>query len=333
MHVSILKKVETGPAEDRQSLKQRLLAVMFVMVVLATSLVLGGCAVQRQAVNPDDYVEIDNPFSDDSSPGSSQKIWVPRKSLEKGPPRGGELLKKGYESVAGRPSPEPGLVVEANKPPTAGHVRTRLLIAEVGEPAVGASLGTFLSRGCIVRPVARTSAGVPAGEAEQLTFLKMLAAQPAGGPLLILAKTEGTKPGARLKADLYDLRGPILIRSFSVTVPAAVKDQTPDEALLSALKGVADATLNSLGWFSWYGRVVTVSGERVYIDAGAESGLKPGQKLVVYRGGEAIKGIGFAPGEPISAFPITSLVGTDGAFGTTVDAPKVQPGDYVELEK
>lgn len=329
MHKSVLKKVEARHVEDRHASKRRLPAVMLILAFLLVCISLPGCAGPQQAVNTNDYVEIDNPFYD-AVTNDNPKIWVPRKSLESGVPRGKELLKKGYEAVAG--TPVTGAVVDAATPPT-GRARTRLLIAEVGDPSVGEPLGKFLTRGCIVRPVARPAAGVPAAEAEQLAYLSTLASQPAGGPVLVVTKQEGTKPGARLKADLYDIRGPILIRSFTVTVPAPTKEQTPEDALLSALKGLADATLSSLEWFSWYGRVISVSGDRVYLDAGAQSGLKTGQKLVVYRGGEAIKGIGFAPGEQITTFPLTHLVGPDGAYGTTAEASRVQPGDYVELEK
>lgn len=328
---SVLKKVEGRHAEDRRASKRRLLAEMFSLALLLGCLSLAGCAGPQQPVNTNDFVEIDNPFYD-AVTNDNPKIWVPRKSLESGVPRGKELLKKGYEAVSGKPAPETGGVVDAATPPT-GRARTRLLIAEAGDLSIGGHLGKFLSRGCIVRPVARPAAGVPSAEAEQLAYLATLASQPAGGPVLLVTKPEGTKPGARVKADLYDIRGPILIRSFTVSVPAPTKEQTPEDALLSALKGLADATISSLEWFPWYGRVIGVSGNRVYIDAGAESGLKTGQKLVVYRDGEAIKGIGFAPGEHITTFPLTHLVGPDGAYGTTVDAPKVQPGDYVELDK
>jgi len=327
MHKSVLKKV----AEDRLARQHKLPVVMFSLALLLGCISLAGCTGPQQAINTNDFVEIENPFYD-AVTNDNPKIWVPRKSLESGLPRGKELLRKGYEAVAGKPAAVAGVVIDAATPPT-GRARTRLLIAEAGDLSVGGQLGKFLTRGCIVRPVARPSAGVPVNETEQLAYLATLASQPAGGPVLLVTKPEGIKPGARLKADLYDIRGPILIRTFTLTVPAPINEQTPEDALFSALKGLADATLSSLEWFPWYGRVISVSGDRVYIDAGAESGLKTGQKLVVYRDGEAIKGIGFAPGEHITTFPLKHLVGPDGAYGTTVDAPKVQPGDYVELEK
>lgn len=41
------------------------------------------------------------------APGSPEKIWVPREDVEKGVPRGSEVLKKGYESLQGPKSPAP----------------------------------------------------------------------------------------------------------------------------------------------------------------------------------------------------------------------------------
>ena len=70
--------------------------------LLTTALLICGCSPRyQQAINTDDYVEVDNPFTADSSDPNT-KIWVPRKSVEQGPPRGTELVKKGYEKVVGK---------------------------------------------------------------------------------------------------------------------------------------------------------------------------------------------------------------------------------------
>jgi len=150
---------------------------------------------------------------------------------------------------------------------------------------------------------------------------------------VILGGSPATKEGDVIKADLYDSRGPVLLRSFTVTIPAPEKDEGRKEAVLRALSGLAGAIRDVLGRIPWYGRVVSVSGERVYVDAGLESGLKQGQRLVVYRGGEVVKGLGFAPGTRIATLTLTDYVGPDGAYGSTGEAVKVQPGDFVELEK
>lgn len=74
---------------------------------------VAACAENRVGVDlskEGDYVEISNPAFT-MSPGAPATIWVPRKSVEKGIPRGGEVLKKGYESVVDeiKGSPQQGL--------------------------------------------------------------------------------------------------------------------------------------------------------------------------------------------------------------------------------
>lgn len=300
-------------------------------VLLTTALLICGCSPRYQeAINTDDYVQVNNPFTADSSDPNA-KVWVPRKSVTQGPPRGAELLKKGYEKVAGT-SDESAIVIDAAKPP-AGVTRTRLLVAVAGEQSIGAPLRKFLSQGSIVRGVDSPTSNELINEQEEVAYIATIANQTTAGPILFISKPDGIKPGGRIKADLYDTRGSLLIRSFWVAVPQPGKDQSNRDVLLSALKGLSDAALASLEWFPWYGRVVSVSGERIYVDAGAESGIKVGQRLSVYRGGEAVKGIGFAPGKRITAFPITELFGEDGSYGVSPQAAEVKPGDYVELEK
>ncbi|MFZ2947936.1 MAG: hypothetical protein WA003_00500, partial [Desulfuromonadaceae bacterium] len=275
--------------------------------------------------NTDDYIEIDNPFAD--SPDADQKIWVPRTSIQRGLPRGGDLVKSAFDKAV-----DASAVLDAGKPPAA-VVRNRLLLAEAGEQKVGSILGTFLSRGIIVKSVTPPGNNEAATEPEQLAYIATITDQASGGPILFVSKPEGLKPGARIKGDLYDTRGPLLIRSFWVTVPKPAQGQSAEDALFSALKGLAQTAQSSLEWFPWYGRVISVSGERIYIDTGGESGLKVGQRLIVYRGGEIIAGIGFASGERITTFQITNYVGRNGSYGTSPQAANVKPGDYVELEK
>lgn len=64
-------------------------------------LLLAACAENRVAVDNagnGEYVEVSNPTYT-MSPGAPATIWVPRKSVDNGIPRGGEVLRKGYDSV------------------------------------------------------------------------------------------------------------------------------------------------------------------------------------------------------------------------------------------
>ena len=70
-------------------------------LVLSSCLLLAACAGQKPAAtgsSPDDYVEIDNPGYTMSA-DQPAKIWVPRRYVESGPPRGSEVVKKGVEKV------------------------------------------------------------------------------------------------------------------------------------------------------------------------------------------------------------------------------------------
>jgi len=70
-------------------------------------LLLSGCAgPTANSAKQNDFVEVNNP-SITMAPGSPEKIWVPRESVESGIPRGSELLKKGYVAMEGSKSPAP----------------------------------------------------------------------------------------------------------------------------------------------------------------------------------------------------------------------------------
>ena len=299
-------------------------------LLLTALAVLGGCTASRVVLNPDDYVEVDNPFAGDS-PDANAKIWVPRKSLEQGVPRGGALVKKGYDALAGKTGSGGAQAGATAALQDVRTTRPRLLVAEEKGSHLGVPFRQLLGQGCLVRPVAGEKS-VPDTDQDRIAYLASLSAQPGGGPALLLAAPQGTGPGAQLKAELYDVRGPLLLRSFTITIPQPEKDESTEEATVRSLSGLSGAILDVLNRIPWYGRVVSVTGDRVYFDAGAESGLKPGQKLSVRRGGEAVKGVGFASGPRITSISINELVGPDGSYGISPEAAKVLPGDYVELE-
>ena len=81
----------------------------------------------------------------------------------------------------------------------------------------------------------------------------------------------------------------------------------------------------------WYGRIFAVDGERVYLNAGRESGIQTGQKLKVYRGGKVIAGIGFDPGAPLATLEVAGFVGTNGSYGVVKDGQGVKLTDIVSI--
>ena len=72
------------------------------LAIPALSLWLAGCAAGTVTVDTGrrngDYVEVSNPAYT-MAPGAPATIWVPRSSVESGPPRGGVLVKEGVETV------------------------------------------------------------------------------------------------------------------------------------------------------------------------------------------------------------------------------------------
>ena len=309
--------------------KWRLMQLLGFTSLLIALLVTSGCNRTRVPYNPDDYVEIDNPYIE-GDPSENQKIWVPKSSLEKGIPRGGELAKKGYDAMVSKGNSSESPRTLAEKP---DQVRHRLLLAVEAGSALDRQLADLLRNSFSVRTLGRPAPVVTASEEEKIGFVTAAVSQGGGGPVLLVGAPDGITPGAAIKAELFDSRGPVLFRSITVKIPKPEQDETVDEAVQRALSGLAGAIRELLGRFPWYGRVVTVSGDRIYLDSGAESGLKPGQRLIVYRGGEVIKQLGFAPGERIATITLTDYVGLDGSYAASAEAARVKPGDFVELAR
>jgi hypothetical protein len=104
-------------------------------VVVSLSLgVLAGCAgTYAQSPVPRDYVEIANPAVT-MSPNAPETIWVPRSYVEKGVPRGKELVKQGYEAVTETATPTaPAPMAPMAPSPTAQQAG---IVAPAGKPAV-----------------------------------------------------------------------------------------------------------------------------------------------------------------------------------------------------
>lgn len=171
-------------------------------LALLSLLAVTACAGPRTAAGPpEEYVEVDNPAYT-MSPNASPTIWVPRRYVESGIPRGGELLKKGYEAATRGDGEEPS-------PP---------------------------------------------------------------------AKGEESHPYAR------------------------------------------------------YYRVVSVEKERVCFNVDRSTGVKPGVKLRLYRGGSVVEGIGFVPGAVVGTVTITDLSGPGKACGTLAQGGEARVNDLIRVE-
>jgi hypothetical protein len=331
-----------------------------LFITLFSFCFLVGCAGNQGAVSPpEDYVEIDNPAFT-MSPGAPSTIWVPRRYVDSGIPRGGELLEKGYESVRGKLSgsgqqaapraPEPASAVVSAPAPVpvpvpsktvvAPTVRNRILVVEIGRNNLLSRTGEALkqaSAGTILDPAqaAFVSRYAAVGTSAERSAMAVKLQEDFGANLLLFIEApEGTGPGKVITAELHEGQGGTLLRKLDAVIPPYTPTEASarDAAIASALRKMSGEVKDVVALAPWYGRVVTVEGERVYINAGKETGIGLGLVLNLYRSGKVVEKLGFAPGQKIGILEITGFVGTDGAYGIVRQGGKAQPSDLVGIE-
>ncbi len=347
-------------------------ALLFVSLV-----VLAGCAASGGAVKDSgDYVEIDNPAVT-MSPGAPPTIWVPRSYVEKGIPRGSEVIEMGVSSLRGSgsgsaaqndapqaaavqqaPTVQPAPIaqtqpVHAPAPAvkqapavapvgqaTAPTIRQRVFALEAGQNSLQARFNDELKRtpGINVIDNAQASlisryAAVGTG-AERSSLSRKLQEDFGANLVVYLAAPEGISPGKALTAEVYEAQGGTLLRKLQ----AQISDYSPrdsaarDMAVLKSLRTLALEAGQVAALVPWYGRVVSVEGDRIYINAGKESGLGVGMVLNLYRNGKVIEKLGYAPGQKVAIVEVRGFVGTDGAFASVKEGGKAQVYDLVGFE-
>ena len=329
-------------------------------LVIFLLFIFSGCAASKNSISsPAEYVEIENPAFT-MSPGAPATIWVPRSYVETGIPRGGELVEKGYESlrenIAGSGSPQQTpqqAPQQANvsaptvspvpvpvKAATTPRVRNRIFTVEIGQNGLLAKFNEEMRKApaeIMIDPtraafVARYAA--VATPSERATLAVKLQEDFGANLVFFISAAEGIASGNLVSVEIFECNGGTLVRSLNAEIqPFAPADKAAREAALSAtVRKLADQVRDVVSLVPWYGKVVTVEGERVYISAGKESGLVLGRSLNVYRGGKVIEKLGFAPGQRIGILEITGYVGTDSAFGIVKQGAKAQAGDLVGIE-
>jgi hypothetical protein len=284
--------------------------------------------------------------------------------VDSGIPRGGELLEKGYDSVRGKLSdggqqaapraPEPAPVSAPSQVPatvaapapipaktiTAPSFRNRILVVETGNHGLSSRFGESLkqaSAGTVLDPAQAAfvtryaSFGTP-GERSALAV--KLQEDFGAGLMIFLSASAGTTSGKAITAEVREGQGGTLLKKFDAVIPsyAPADRSSKDEAIAAVLRKLAGDVKGVADLAPWYGKVVTVEGERVYINAGKETGIGFGQMLNLYRSGKVVEKLGFAPGQKIGILEITGFVGTDGAYGIVRQGGKAQPSDLVGTE-
>jgi hypothetical protein len=329
-------------------------------LLILSLITLAGCAGNQNTISsPEDYVEIDNPAFT-MSPGAPSTIWVPRSYVESSVPRGGELVKKGYEAIRGGSSgsdaeqqaaPQPAAQQAAVSAPApapvpvtvkapAPRVRNRIFTVELGQNGLLAPFNEEMAKApaeLMIDPakaafVARYAAvTTPADRAALAVKLR----EDFGANLaLFLSAPDGVAAGSAVAVEIFECNGGTLVKSLTAELGSfAPADKAARAAALSAtLRKLAGDVKDVASLVPWYGKVVTVEGERVYINAGKESGIMIGRVLNVYRGGKVLANLGFAPGQRMGLMEITGYVGTDGAFGIVKQGAKAQAADLVGVE-
>ena len=325
-------------------------------------LFVAACAVNSGGP-PVDYVEVPNPGIT-MYPDAPATIWVPRKSVESGLPRAGELIKKGYEKATGAKEaapqaeapvavaqqavpPAPVAVSVPQQPVAAPHaaeaapaLKNRIAVLESGDNGLLMPFSNrvkSVSAGILVDQhelafLAKDS--VIAGKAERGAFSVRLQQEYGINVVVFITAPDQFAPGKSVEAAIYDGLGGVLVRTVSARIPqyAGTAGATRDAALDVVLAELAANVKHVVALLPWYGKVVAMEGDRAYINAGKEAGLRIGQILRVYHGGKVIPGLGFEPGARTATLEISGFIGADGAYGVVRDGKGVQANDLVGAE-
>jgi hypothetical protein len=309
---------------------------------------LAACAGNMAGTQPpDSYVEIENPAFT-MSKDAPATIWVPRSHVEKGTPRGGELLIKGYEAVkqevtggaqqrvAGGASAQ-----VASKAPQAATsplaVKSRIAVLEVGQNALGQPFHDELknaSIGILLDTESVADHGAVSSPAERLSLAIRLYQNLNANLVFFIIAPDQIAPGKRLVAEIHDGMGGGMLREVGAVIPTydAADQSAREKAVASAMTSVAEKVKEIAALVPWYGRIVAIDGEKVYINAGKETGVTVGQNFRVLRGGKFLTGLGFAPGKIVATMEIQGFVGPDGAYGVVKDGQGVGITDLVGIE-
>jgi hypothetical protein len=348
------------PAIREEVFVQRNLLQIAKLAAGCSLVLVAACAANKGSgsANQNDYVEVPNPGVT-MSPDAPATIWVPRSSVESGIPRGGELLKKGFEkatggketaaqheeapvTVAQQPAPAAAPVAVPAPQPAAVPVplKSRIAVLESGDNGLLLPFDSRITRasaGILVdnHQVAFLAKNAPmASQAEEGAFALRLQQEYGANAAVFVSAPDQIAPGKYVQGAVYDCLGGVLARTVTARIPLyAVADSAArDAALETALAELAVQVKYVVGLLPWYGKVAALEGDRAYINAGRESGIRIGQVMRVYRRGKVIPGLGFAPGERIATLEISGFIGADGAYGMVRDGKGIQANDLVAVE-
>lgn len=152
---------------------------------------------------------------------------------------------------------------------------------------------------------------------------------------------------ARIKARLVDASTGNTIRTYTGRNPLYKSKEigqfNQERAILRAIdigvEEIARGVLDSLKFFDWSARVIRTEPQRIYIDAGQESGLRTGDILDVYGPGEEIinpltqLSLGLAPGPLKGRIRVSGFFGVDGAYAMPLEGDDFTTRDVVKVSQ
>jgi len=170
------------------------------------------------------------------------------------------------------------------------------------------------------------------GDEEKASFSNRLQQDYGINVVIYLSAPDGAGSGKAISAEVYDAMGGGQLQKFDGTLPpnTGADQAEPNSVLLPA--SFTEKIREYLALLPWYGRITAVEGNRAYISAGREAGLRVGQVLKVYQSGRFMKGLGFAPGEQVGTLTVQGFVGPNGSFGAIREGQGIKATDIVSVE-
>jgi hypothetical protein len=150
--------------------------------------------------------------------------------------------------------------------------------------------------------------------------------------VIYLSAPEGVSSGKDISAEIYDALAGGLLQKYDGTITHDPVENRSGRILAQLPVSFTEKIRDYLALLPWYGRITAVEGNRAYVAAGRESGLRAGQLLKIYQNGRFIKGMGFAPGEQVGTMVLQGFVGPNGSFGMIKEGQGIRANDIVSAE-
>lgn len=151
---------------------------------------------------------------------------------------------------------------------------------------------------------------------------------------------------SNINIGVYSTETGLLLRRLSGRNPVSLSMEKGDlsseraklRAIDLALEVISEDLIKSILQIEWHGRIASVDGDRVYLNAGRLSGLKVGDVLEVYGPGSQIydeatkKPIGIKRGQLKGEIEIKELFGIDASMAKVKKGGNFTPSDLVFLK-